>query len=236
MNKLAIGAAVVGSAALAMSALSYARSGASEEITACVESDGGGLYLAEKCPGRSLTWNKQGPPGPQGPPGSQGPAGPQGPPGPPGTSGSTVAAPRLTVVAQRLDVGDSQNGVARCPALSSAIGGGAAIEGENSTYLYSPQNSFPLLSPAGRPIGWAFRPRVVSRFGYHIGPVRIWTKEWDGVVPHRHKIEIPGMVLPRGHANVTTPASVTVYAICISDLRVTTPIRRGRPIRNGRGS
>jgi hypothetical protein len=71
---------------LGAAAFSYAGE-SDNEITACVESDGGGLYLAEKCAGRSLTWNKQGPVGPAGQPGPAGPVGPAGPPGPQGVPG-----------------------------------------------------------------------------------------------------------------------------------------------------
>jgi hypothetical protein len=63
----------------------------SAEIRACI--DGAGhLYLASRCPGESLVWNQQGPPGAVGPAGPSGPAGAQGPPGPPGPKGEQGAA------------------------------------------------------------------------------------------------------------------------------------------------
>ena len=73
---------------LGAAAFSYAHNAANNEITACVSDDGGGLYVAKSCPGDSLTWNKEGLPGPQGPPGAPGPAGPQGPAGPAGAAGA----------------------------------------------------------------------------------------------------------------------------------------------------
>jgi hypothetical protein len=232
MRKLVVAAALVGFAALGATALGHARSAASSQITVCVESDGGGLYVADSCPGRTLTWNKEASAGPTGPPGPQGvagPAGPQGAQGPPGPSGASSARPRLTVVVQRVDVRDDQNGVASCPGVSSAIGGGAVVEDGLSTYLYSPQNSFPVVSPSGRSIGWAFRPREVYRFPHRVGPKRIWTAEWDGIPSHRHKVEIPSFVFPLGDSHAAGPARVTVYAICITDLKVTTPVRRANP-------
>jgi hypothetical protein len=63
----------------------------STEIRACIDA-AGHLYLAGRCPGDSIAWNQQGPPGPQGAPGQQGPAGQQGPKGPPGPSGPSGSA------------------------------------------------------------------------------------------------------------------------------------------------
>ncbi len=85
-RRLLTALAVAAVGALGAAAFGYAR-GSADEITACVESDGGALYLAEKCPGQSLTWNRQGPVGPTGPAGPPGPAGPAGAAGPPGPQG-----------------------------------------------------------------------------------------------------------------------------------------------------
>ena len=86
-------------AVMAWPALAAAASGTtSATITGCVNMRTGVLSILtgnEGCPRHTvtLTWNREGAPGPQGPsgpPGMPGPAGPQGPAGPPGPAGIGV--------------------------------------------------------------------------------------------------------------------------------------------------
>ena len=229
-KRFGIAAGVVALGALGSAAFSYAHDIADNEITACVSDDGGGLYIAKTCNGDSLTWNKEGPPGPQGPPGPPGPQGPAGPQGPVAPAGAPAAsaAPTVTVVVQRVKVWADRDAVAKCPALTSAVGGGVAIApddpkaGTSSTYLYSPQNGYPLLSARGRPTGWIFRPRAVYRFAHRVGAKVVTDSAGD-------KIYISGQVIPLEPGSPREPAEVTLYAICLANVSVTAPLRSGGP-------
>jgi hypothetical protein len=64
-------------------------------ITVCVHHKGGTLYLARKCArhDKTLSWNKQGAPGPIGPQGATGPQGAQGAPGLSSAFSGSIAGP-----------------------------------------------------------------------------------------------------------------------------------------------
>ncbi len=163
-RRFLLAATAAAAIALGAAAFGYAR-GSANEITACVESDGGGLYVASSCPGRSLTWNKEGPQGPPGPIGAQGPAGPAGPPGPPGPIGPAGPAgpgrAYLYVVHERRTAANrdwTKRMSVPCSSGQTAVAGGAEIlpsAGEFSP-LDSPlslvQNR-PLVAN-GKPYGW----------------------------------------------------------------------------------
>ena len=105
------------------------------EIRACINTSDGHLYLASRCPGESLVWNQQGPPGSQGA---------QGPPGPPGASGAQGLPGPSAAVAQAAQslkggiaiaqttstgkkIGNVQAYISLCAAGWRVVGGGYSI-------------------------------------------------------------------------------------------------------------
>lgn len=156
LKKGALVGAVTVAGALGGAAVVAARGSDTGQITACISSDGGNLYVTDgSCAGRSLTWNTQGPQGPpgpagqqgaagqpgaQGPPGQQGPAGQQGAPGQPGPQGaagpqgprgapgSAVATINRVVRASSVLIRKTSAVVrASCPKGFTAVGGGGGV-------------------------------------------------------------------------------------------------------------
>ena len=234
--KRTAGTAVIAAfVALGTAAFVSARGTDSGEITACVNNDGGGLYLASTCPGKKLTWNKQGPegaPGPQGVAGAPGATGLQGPPGANGAQGPRGRAASAPLLVHRLVtktkvVSDFENSLAaRCPQGLSVAGGGATASGDVVI-----SKSSPLLDEAtGKPLGWVAEAKreLVITTGYLRDGIKLTaTSSGDGPFSHDHLIRSrPIQQYWITHVGFSGGATfeMTVYAVCIGTLSVT-----GRP-------
>jgi hypothetical protein len=128
--------------------------GAGGVVSGCYEKRTGILRVIDAEAGKrclsfenSISWNREGSPGPVGPQGAQGPAGPAGPAGARGPAG-----PASTVI--RVGPSEVAVSLAHCLIGEVATGGGGVATGAGGALSHS----FPLNGEAGTtPTGWIVR-------------------------------------------------------------------------------
>ncbi|MBS1863996.1 MAG: collagen-like protein [Actinobacteria bacterium] len=172
-SKLAVGSGAVALLVIGIGAYAFASSGGGT-ITVCVGHRGGALYKAKKCAkgDRSLSWNKQGMPGPVGEPGPRGAQGPQGIQGAPGTPGSRGPAGISDYqVVTGTPVASSGGGInldsayAYCPPGASPLGGGFSSSGENNKIYV--REDHPIVGSQG---AWYVQTTSATEIAYTITP------------------------------------------------------------------
>ncbi|MBS1679727.1 MAG: collagen-like protein [Actinobacteria bacterium] len=175
-SRLAVGSGVAALLLAGVGAYALASSGGAT-ITVCVTRHGGALYKARKCAkgDRTLSWARQGQPGPAGEPGPrgiQGETGVQGAPGTPGAPGAPGVSNYQVVTGT--PVASSGGGInldsafAYCPPGTSPLGGGFSSAGENNkTYV---REDRPLGSNPG---AWYVQTTSASEAPYTITPYAV---------------------------------------------------------------